>query len=164
MQKKAPILLTDKDGLNKATANEIKRLGAKNVIMIGGDAVLSSKVEKDLKAMKLNIDRVKGNTREETALVIAKRLDGIKDVSEIAVVNGTTGLADAVSIAAVAAERHMPIILANPKNGLSVSEKFIKAESIKSSFIIGGKTVLLDKLVSSILGKDRIEEILMQRL
>ena len=110
--------------------------------MIGGDAVLSSKVEKDLKAMKLNIDRVKGNTREETALAIAKRLDGIKDVSEIAVVNGTTGLADAVSIAAAAAEKGMPIILANPKNGLSVSEKFIKDESIKSSFIIGGKTVL----------------------
>ena len=155
--KKAPILLTDKDGLNKATANEIKRLGAKNVIMIGGDAVLSSKVEKDLKAMKLNIDRVKGNTREETALAIAKRLDGIKDISEIAVVNGTTGLVDAVSIAAAAAEKGMPIILANPKNGLSVSEKFIKAESIKSSFIIGGKTVLPEKLVSSIPGKDRIE-------
>ena len=155
--KKAPILLTDKDGLNKATANEIKRLGAKNVIMIGGDAVLSSKVEKDLKEMKLNIDRVKGNTREETALAIAKRLDGIKDVSEIAVVNGTTGLADAVSIAAAAAEKGIPIILANPKNGLSVSEKFIKDESIKSSFIIGGKTVLPEKLVSSIPGKDRIE-------
>ena len=155
--KKAPILLTDKDGLNKATANEIKRLGAKNVIMIGGDAVLSSKVEKDLKAMKLNIDRVKGNTREETALAIAKRLDGIKDVSEIAVVNGTTGLADAVSIAAAAAEKGIPIILVNPKNGLSVSEKFIKDESIKSSFIIGGKTVLPEKLVSSIPGKDRIE-------
>ena len=72
-------------------------------------------------------------------------------------VNGTTGLADAVSIAAAAAEKGMPIILANPKNGLSVSEKFIKDESIKSSFIIGGKTVLPEKLVSSIPGKDRIE-------
>ncbi len=67
--------------------------------MIGGDAVLSAKVEKDLKALNLKVDRIKGETREETALAIAKRLDGIKDVSEIAVVNGTTGLADAVSVA-----------------------------------------------------------------
>ncbi len=155
--KKAPILLTGKDGLNKATANEIKRLGAKNVIMIGGDAVLPTKIENALKALKVKVDRIKGATREETALAIAKRLDGIKDISEIAVVNGTTGLADAVSVAAAAAERNMPVILANPKKGLSVAEKFIKGESIKASFIIGGKTVLPEKLVSSLPGKQRIE-------
>ena len=155
--KNAPILLTAKGGLTKATANEIKRLGAKDVIMIGGDAVLSAKVEKDLKALNVKVDRIKGETREETALAIAKRLDGIKDVSEIAVVNGTTGLADAVSVAAAAAEKGMPILLANPKKGLSAAEKFIKDEAIKASFIIGGTTVLPEKLVSSLPGKQRIE-------
>lgn len=155
--KNAPILLTGKNGLNKATADEIKRLGAKDVIMIGGDAVLSANVEKDLKALNIKVDRIKGATREETALAIAKRLDGIKDVSEIAVVNGTTGLADAVSVAAAAAEKGMPILLANPKKGLSVAEKFIKDEAIKASFIIGGTTVLPEKLVSSLPGKQRIK-------
>ena len=155
--KNAPILLTDKDKLNKETADEIKRLGAKNVIIIGGDAVLSSKVEEELKALKLDIDRIKGATREETALSIAKRLDGIKNVSEIAVVNGTTGLADAVSVAAAAAEKGMPIILANPKKGLSASEKFIKDEAIKASYIIGGTTALPENLVSSLPAKQRIE-------
>ena len=155
--KNAPILLTGKDGLNKATADEIKRLGAKDVIMIGGDAVLPAKVEKDLKALNVKVDRIKGETREETALAIAKRLDGIKDVSEIAVVNGTTGLADAVSVAAAAAEKGMPILLANPKKGLSAAEKFIKDEAIKASFIIGGTTALPEKLVSSLPGKQRIE-------
>ena len=155
--KNAPILLTGKDGLNKATADEIKRLGAKDVIMIGGDAVLPAKVEKDLKALNVKVDRIKGETREETALAIAKRLDGIKDVSAIAVVNGTTGLADAVSVAAAAAEKGMPILLANPKKGLSAAEKFIKDEAIKASFIIGGTTALPEKLVSSLPGKQRIE-------
>ena len=155
--KNAPILLIGKDGLNKATAEEIKRLDAKDVIMIGGDAVLSSNVEKDLKALNVKVDRIKGATREETALAIAKRLDGIKDVSEIAVVNGTNGLADAVSVAAAAAERNMPILLANPKKGLAISEKFIKDENINISDIIGGKTVLPDKLVSKLPGKQRIE-------
>ena len=125
--------------------------------MIGGDAVLSSNIEKDLKALNVKVDRIKGATREETALAIAKRLDGIKDVSEIAVVNGTNGLADAVSVAATAAERNMPILLANPKKGLAISEKFIKDENINISYIIGGKTVLPDKLVSKLPGKQRIE-------
>ena len=155
--KNAPILLTGKGGLTKATADEIKRLGAKDVIMIGGDAVLPAKIENDLKALKVKADRVKGSTREETALAIAKRLDGIKDVSEIAVVNSTTGLADAVSVAAAAAEKGMPIILANPTKGLSAAEKFIKDEAIKSSFVIGGKTALPEKLVESLPAKQRIE-------
>ena len=155
--KNAPILLTAKGGLTKATANEIKRLGVKNVILIGGETVLPAKIENDLKALNVKADRVKGATREETALAIAKRLDGIKDVSEIAAVNGTTGLADAVSVAAAAAEKGMPILLANPKKGLTASEKFIKDEAIKASFVIGGTTALPDKLVSSLPSKQRIE-------
>ena len=155
--KNAPILLTGKGGLTKATADEIKRLGAKDVIMIGGDAVLTSKVEEDLKALNVKTDRIKGASREETALAIAKRLDGVKDVSEIAVVNGTTGLADAVSVAAAAAEKGMPILLANPKSGLTLVEKFIKDESIKSSFIIGGDKVVSNEIVKNLPGKQRIE-------
>ena len=155
--KNAPILLTGKGGLTKATADEIKRLGAKDVIMIGGDAVLTSKVEEDLKALNVKTDRIKGASREETALAIAKRLDGVKDVSEIAVVNGVTGLADAVSVAAAAAEKGMPILLANPKSGLSAVEKFIKDEAIKASFIIGGDKAVSNEIAKNLPGKQRIE-------
>ena len=152
--KNAPILLTSKTKLSAETKEEIKRLGAKNAILIGGNTVLPASIEKEL---GLKPDRIKGETREETALAIAKRLDGINDVSEIAVVNGTKGLADAVSVAAAAAERHMPILLASPKKGLSASEKFIKDEAIKASYLIGGTTVLPSKMVSSLSGQKRLE-------
>ena len=155
--KNAPILLTSKNGLSDQVKAEIKRLGAKNAILIGGNTVLPASIEKELKELGLKPDRIKGDTREETALAIAKRLDAISDVSEIAVVNGTKGLADAVSVAAAAAERHMPILLANPKKGLSASEKFIKDEAIKASYLIGGTTVLPNKMVSSLPGKKRLE-------
>ena len=155
--KNAPILLTSKKSLSYRTKEEIKRLKAKNIILIGGKSVLPKSVEDELIKLGLKVDRIEGNTREETALAIAKRLDGIKDISEIAVVNGTTGLADAVSISAVAAERNMPILLANPKSSLSVSEKFINGEDIKSSFIIGGKVVLPEKIISELPEKHRIE-------
>ena len=154
--KNAPILLTSKNGLSAQVKAEIKRLEAKNVILIGGNTVLPASIEKELKELGLKPDRIKGDTREETALAIAKRLDAISDVSEIAVVNGTKGLADAVSVAAAAAERHMPILLANPKKGLSASEKFIKDEAIKASYLIGGTTVLPNKMVSSLPGQKRL--------
>ena len=155
--KNAPILLTSKNGLSAQVKAEIKRLDAKNVMLIGGNTVLPALIEKELKELGLKPDRIKGDTREETALAIAKRLDAISDVSEIAVVNGTKGLADAVSVAAAAAERHMPILLVNPKKGLSASEKFIKDEAIKASYLIGGTTVLPNKMVSSLPGKKRLE-------
>lgn len=153
----APILLTSKNGLNSTTKLELKRLETKKVILIGGEEVLPKKIEKELKELNLNIDRIKGNTREETALEIAKKLDKSSDVSEIAVVNGTKGLSDAVSVASAAAIRHMPIILANPKKGLSASEKFIKDEAIKSSYIIGGDKAIPDKVISKLPYAERIE-------
>ena len=68
-----------------------------------------------------------------------------------------TGLADAVSVAAAAAEKGMPILLANPKSGLSAVEKFINSESIKSSFVIGGDEAVSDEAIAKLPGKQRIE-------
>ena len=101
--KNAPILLTGKDKLNEKTAEELNRLGVTKVYLIGGEAVLNKNIETELvENKKLQVERISGDTRELTALEIAKKLNDIKKVSEIAVVNGTKGLADAVSIAATA--------------------------------------------------------------
>ena len=80
--KNAPILLTGKDSLNEKTKAELKRLGVKKVYIIGGVGTLTENVENLLKAEKLEVDRIQGDTRELTALEIAKRLDQIKDIEE----------------------------------------------------------------------------------
>lgn len=49
--------------------------------------------------MNINVERISWDDRYNTSLEIAKRLG---HVSEIAVVNGVTGLADTISIAPVA--------------------------------------------------------------
>ena len=100
----APILLTDSSKLNNVTKNEIKRLGASKVYLIDGKSVLSDNLKNELRDINSNmkINRVSGNTREETAIEIAKLLAGIKPVKKIAVGNGKIGFADAVSISAAA--------------------------------------------------------------
>ena len=137
--KNAPILLTGAENLNNETKKEKTRLGAKNVYVIGGTGVVSKNVVSELKAMNLNVDRISGDTRYTTALEVAKRLG---NVSEIAVVNGVTGLADAVSIAPVAADRNMPIVLSSPNEGTKVFDEFIKVNSIKTSYVIGGEAAI----------------------
>lgn len=154
--KNAPVLLTGKKGLHELTKKELKRLGVKNVYMIGGTTVLPSAIEKELKKMGIKTERISGKNRETTAVEIAEELDKIVDVKEIAVVNGTTGLADAVSVAGAAAERDMPIILSNPKKGTAVSDKFIKDNGINKSYIIGGTKVVPNSVSSKLPGAKRI--------
>ncbi|MGO0862524.1 cell wall-binding repeat-containing protein, partial [Clostridioides difficile] len=60
------------------------------------------------------------------------------NISEVVVVNGEKGLADAVSVGAVAAQNKMPIILSSPKDGIKQSSQFIKDKGIKQSYVIGG--------------------------
>ena len=96
---------------NEKTKEELKRLGVKKVYVRRGESTGTKNIETELKTQNIEIDRIQGATRELTALAIAERLDKIKDISEIAVVNGTKGLADAVSIAAVAADKDMWVIL-----------------------------------------------------
>ena len=161
---KAPILLTSKNALTAVTKDEIVRTGAKKVVLIGGEAVLPEALVEELKAAGVTtVDRIKGDTREETALEIAKALNDfnksnkLEAINSVAVVNGTNGLADAVSVAAIAAEKGMPIILSNPKKGIEVSKDFIKDNKISNSYIIGGDSVVSEEVAESLPAAIRIE-------
>lgn len=152
----APILLTQKDSLNKETRTKLKELATKNVYIVGGEGVVSKNIEEELKEDGITVDRIYGATRESTALEVAKRLNKIKPITEVAVVNGYIGLADAVSIAAVAANKDMPIILSSVDNLSSEIDKFIKSNNINNSYIIGGEGVISTSLESKLPNAKRI--------
>ena len=149
----APILLTGKYNLNKDTKREIERLGAKNVYLIGGESVLTNNLLKEISGTSY---RIAGNSREETAVQIAEKINEIKPVKTIAVVNGKTGLADAVSIASVAAERDMAIILSNTKAGVKESGDFIKSAGVNKSYVIGGTKAVSSSVENSLPNVTRI--------
>ncbi|WP_051599338.1 cell wall-binding repeat-containing protein [Metaclostridioides mangenotii] len=155
--KDAPILLTQNNKLDDRTKAELKRLGVTEVYLIGGESSLNKSVEDALNAEKISTDRIWGNTRYETSLELAKRLDDIKKVSEISVANGERGIVDAISIAPVAADKDMPIILASPSKGTEVADKFIEEKSIKSSYVIGGTNSVSNEVASKLPNATRVE-------
>ena len=75
----APILLTNKDNIDRATLYEIKRLGAKKVKILGGEGAISQKVVVqelvDHGIKKENIERISGDSRFGTATAIAGEAD-----------------------------------------------------------------------------------------
>ncbi len=151
--KDAPILLTESSSLNDQTKKEIIRLKAKNVYVIGGTGAVSQNVISQLKSMGLIVDRISGEDRYKTSLEIAKRLGTI---SEISVVNGVTGLADAVSIAPVAANKNMPIVLASPTQGIKIFDEFIKSNNITTSYIIGSENAVSNEIANKLPNAKRL--------
>lgn len=69
----APILITEKDKLTTSIENQIKKLGIKKVIIIGGTGVVSEKVNSRLKELGISTERLAGADRYETNMIIANR-------------------------------------------------------------------------------------------
>ena len=72
--KNAPLLLTEKDSLNKKTEARLKEMGAKNVYIIGGTGVVSGNVESRLKSLGYNVSRIGGKDRIETNRLLMKQI------------------------------------------------------------------------------------------
>ena len=141
---KAPVLLTEADSLPKATKAYLKEV-IKNVHignlkdvtihLVGGETVLNKSLERELKALGFSVERYGGDNREATSLEVAEAMG---DKSEAFLV-GAEGEADAMSIAAVAAETGTPIIVAK-KGG--VSEDAVYELRDKEVTIIGGENAV----------------------
>ena len=139
-----PILLTESNKLPAATKEYLKelisqvpvgKLNEVNIKIVGGTSVVSKAVEKELKGYGFDVDRFGGDNREETSLLVAEEIGEGKD----AFVVGAEGEADAMSIAAVAAEKKQPIVVAK-KGG--ISEDALEAlEDVKVT-VIGGTSVV----------------------
>ena len=140
----APILLTEASSLPKATRTYLKQilsqvqigqLGKVTVHLVGGESVLNKSLERELKGLGFSVERYGGDNREETSLEVAEAI-GNKDEAFLV---GAEGEADAMSIAAVAAETGTPIVVAK-KGGVSEDATYeLKGKEVT---IIGGEGVV----------------------
>ncbi|MCA1060798.1 N-acetylmuramoyl-L-alanine amidase [Rossellomorea aquimaris] len=127
----APILLTEKERLHSDVENEIKRLGAEEVYVIGGTAALSPTVENRLKAMNLKVTRLGAADRYQTNLLINKQLKGVQGVF----VASGTNYADALGAAPIAAANNWAILLTDQNKISNEALTFINGKKVK---ILGG--------------------------
>jgi len=161
--KDAPVLLSNGKTLPASTISELKRLNPTNVYVIGGTASMPESVVSSIKSnTKATVTRIGGSTRYETSLAIAKQIDKIADVSKVYISSGT-GEVDALSIASVAGREKAPILLTNVNSIDNKTYDFIRSESIKDAYFIGGDKKIsnsvinqVDKIVSADVSKNRV--------
>ena len=151
--KSAPILLTKRNEIGKNVFDEIKRLNANNVIVVGGKVSISEKVVSDLKDKNITVKRLAGDNRYETSYEIAKELLKSNKAKEVIIVNGFKNV-DALSVSPLATKENLPILL-NDGNRLSKDIKNIVEDSnIKKMYIIGGRTSLPRRIEDNIKALD----------
>lgn len=146
-----PLLLVETGRVPNSVKDEIKRLGAKNVVIVGGTGVVSQNVEKELYNIGVTkITRLGGNDRYQTSLEVVKYIDkNLYNIENIVVANGL-GEADALSIAPVSGRDKMPLLLVE-KNRIPNSVKdWISTQNINNAYIIGGTGVVPDSILNEL--------------
>ena len=147
---KAPILLVQKDQLDSVVAQEIKRLGAKNVIVIGGDHSVDK--AKDSLA-KYNVQTIAGSDRYETSAKIAQEIIKRTGTKQAVIASGET-FADALTVAPLANKNNMPILLVQPNNIPKATQEVLK--QIDKVIIVGGEKTISKEVENKLPNPTRI--------
>ncbi|KPI49309.1 cell wall-binding protein [Clostridioides difficile] len=150
--KKAPILLASDNEIPKVTLDYIKDIIKKSpsakIYIVGGESAVSNTAKKQLESVTKNVERLAGDDRHTTSVAVAKAMGSFKD----AFVVGAKGEADAMSIAAKAAELKAPIIV-NGWNDLSAEA--IKLMDGKEIGIVGGSNNISSQIENQLIDIDK---------
>lgn len=148
----APILLTDSKVLSQNVFDEIKRLGAKNVYIIGGLGAVSASAQVKLEANGIKCERIQGKDRYETSAAIANKMG----MSKTIVVATGNNFPDALSIAPFAAAMQAPILLTDNSIIPGSIKNYITGSGAERTLVIGGTGVISDKLMGTLPGPERL--------
>lgn len=164
---KSPILLSDKSKVNQNTLNEIKRLNAKNIYIVGGESTISQKVESNLKQQGYNVVRVSGKDRYRTSVEVGKKVVEKSGNKHKIVLASGVNIVDALSGNSIAAKENIPVLLTQINELNEYTKKAIKEWKVNEIVIVGGKSSVSEKVeqelvsmgikVTRLSGKDRFE-------
>ena len=131
----APLLLTPGDVLHDDVAAELERLGAERVHVLGGTAAVSQDVADAVAALGIEVLRLGGASRTETAELVAEAAGGAHH--GIAFVASGDQFADALAAAPIAAGG-VPIYLTAGGQLTDATLAAMEAGHVNSVTILGG--------------------------
>ncbi len=165
----APILLTQKANLPDAVAAEIERLGATHAYVIGGTGAVSDAVELELADLGLDVTRLGGTNRYETARLVAEEVADVagSGFGDTCFVATGIGFPDSLAAGPLSAKTGWPLMLAGPDGVDEDALVSLVDLGIDKVIILGGSSAVAsdveaelnmafgDANVSRIAGADR---------
>jgi len=148
----APILFINADFLDIRVKEEMKLLAPKSIYLIGGTEDITTKVELEL-AEITNVHRIAGSNQYDTAAQIAKTLG----TTGKAIIASGENFPDALSVAAIAAQEGIPILLTNNSGSLPIETlDALNSLRVTDTVVIGGNKVVSDDIFEQLPGPIRL--------
>lgn len=150
----APILLTEGDHLNSNAKAELERLGVTTVYVTSGPGVIKPSVLTELQEMAIGVISLGGLNRFETAINIAQEIGDFNQV----IVSTAWSNADALSVAALAANQGIPILLSDVDQLPSEVVSYLSpiASQLEGAYVLGGVGVLSDNVKNALPNPTRL--------
>ena len=146
----APLLLSSQDKLDSQTKNEIERLKAKKVYIVGGDnAISKTGIDTTLKSEKIDVTRLEGQDRYSTSQKVMEKTKGIINPEYLLIASGKN-FPDALAATS---------FFVNHKSVMVLSDGVTYPQTNLQEIAIGGKNQLPLKGFTGkrVSGKDRYE-------
>ncbi len=139
----APLLLTSSGDLDRRTAQELVRLGARNLVVVGGEDAINPLVLQKLDIAGIQVTRVGGATRIETAADAAGQTapdatTAVLTRAYSASDDDSQAYADLLAVSPWAAQNGWPVLLTQTEVLTSSARERIAASSLQEIVIIGG--------------------------
>lgn len=136
-----PVLLTAATSLPPATKNEILRLGATKAIIVGGTGAVSNGVQNTLVGLGLDVERLSGSTRFQTAARVARRIGAPGGVAFIAS-GASANLVDGLAAGAAAAALGVPLLLVQHGSVPPATASALSELGVTRTYIAGGPSAV----------------------
>lgn len=153
----APVLLTAPTRLANGVAQEIERLGASRVVIVGGTAAVSADVEAALSNIgDLTVERISGRDRYEVSATVAQRVMAVRGDAfsgRVFLVRGDV-YADALAVSPVAYASGTPVVLTKPDVLSAPAEQVVRAPGVRDVTVVGGERAVSAAVVARIVLAD----------
>ncbi|WP_270180812.1 cell wall-binding repeat-containing protein [Alkalihalobacillus sp. CinArs1] len=144
----APILLVPKGReIQPSTLETIKKLHPTNAILLGGSKIVSDKVESTLRDLHIDVERVAGADRFETA----KKIADLLPETDKAILAYGFNFPDALAVAPYAANDLTPILLTGRPSASTLPKATEDAIQNKQDLLlVGGKGVISEEIENNL--------------
>ena len=161
----APILLNNTRYLEDDVAQEIVRLGASEVIIVGGNKSISENVKSQLAKYDQNkVQRIWGRDRYVTSSELAYEIERLTGKVNKAIIASGEDFPDALATAPLGSKEIAPILLVTRNQMDKKVSKVLKDLNIKRVYVAGGQNSVSKKLEAQLptvirrfSGQDRYE-------
>ncbi len=137
-----PVLLSSSDELPEAI--EITLSGVNNIIVVGGEAVISEEIVEQLSP---GTTRIAGENRYETAASVVKELE--VPTEEVFLATGLD-FADALTGSALASKRNACLLLVNQEGIPEATRAVLEEKAVSNFYILGGTNAVSMEIAEEI--------------